>query len=68
MTRCLGAVLALSLLLGTGTASAAPRALRVLFVGNSLTATNDLPGYVAGLADASGHKLEYRTIASAATA
>ncbi len=63
MTRCLGALLALSLVLGAGSASAAPRSLRVLFVGNSLTATNDLPAYVAGLADASGRKLEYRTIA-----
>jgi hypothetical protein len=63
MTRCLGAVLALSLVLGVGAASAAPRSLRVLFVGNSLTATNDLPAYVAGLADVSGRKLEYRTIA-----
>jgi hypothetical protein len=63
MTRCLGALLALSLVLGAGAAAAAPRSLRVLFVGNSLTATNDLPSYVAGLADASGRKLEYRTIA-----
>jgi hypothetical protein len=59
MTRCLGAVLALTLVLGSAAAGAAPRSLR----GNSLTATNDLPAYVAGLADASGRKLEYRTIA-----
>jgi hypothetical protein len=63
MTRYLGAVLALTLVLGASSAAAAPRSLRVLFVGNSLTATNDLPAYVAGLADASGRRLEYRTIA-----
>jgi hypothetical protein len=39
------------------------RPLRVLFVGNSLTATNDLPAVVAGLARATGRSLEYRTIA-----
>jgi hypothetical protein len=33
----------------------APQALRVLFVGNSLTATNDLPGAVASFAAAVGH-------------
>jgi hypothetical protein len=63
MTRCLGAVLALVLALGASAAAAGPPSLRVLFVGNSLTATNDLPAYVAGLADAAGRKLEYRTIA-----
>ena len=36
--------------------------LRVLFVGNSLTATNDLPGRVAGLAAATGRRLEYEAI------
>ena len=36
--------------------------LRVLFVGNSLTATNDLPAMVASLARSSGGGLEYRTI------
>jgi len=39
-----------------------PRALRVLFVGNSLTETNDLPSVVASLAAASGRRLEWRTI------
>ena len=33
-----------------------------LFVGNSLTATNDLPGRVAGLAAAAGRRLEYEEI------
>jgi hypothetical protein len=58
-------VLAVALLvcLAGGAEAAETRSLRVLFVGNSLTATNDLPAYVAGLADASGRKLEYRTIA-----
>jgi hypothetical protein len=37
--------------------------LHVLFVGNSLTTTNDLPAVVAGLARATGRSLEYRTIA-----
>lgn len=38
--------------------------LRVLFVGNSLTATNDLPAVVALLAKSLGpSKVEYRTIA-----
>ena len=43
-----------------GAAGAAP--LRVLFDGNSLTATNDLPGRVAGLAAAAGRRLEYEEI------
>lgn len=44
----------------------APRepALRVLFVGNSLTATNDLPGVVAALADRAGSgSIEVETVA-----
>jgi hypothetical protein len=40
-----------------------PTALRVLFVGNSLTATNDLPAVVAELARQTGRRLEHRTIA-----
>ena len=32
--------------------------VRVLFVGNSLTATNDLPAQLAALAKAGGHRLE----------
>lgn len=38
-------------------ANAAP--LRVLFVGNSLTAANDLPGTVAALAQGAGAAIEY---------
>jgi hypothetical protein len=40
-----------------GPAAAAP--LRVLFVGNSLTSTNDLPRVVAGLASGTGVAFEY---------
>ena len=43
-----------------GADDAAP--VRALFVGNSLTATNDLPGRVAGLAAATGRRLEYEAI------
>jgi hypothetical protein len=50
-------VVAAAVLLGLGaaTAHAQPRHLRVLFVGNSLTAKNDLPGTVAAFAHAVGH-------------
>jgi hypothetical protein len=44
-------------------ARAEAQPFRVLFVGNSLTATNDLPAVVAGLARARARTLEYRTIA-----
>ena len=37
--------------------------LRVLFVGNSLTQTNDLPQVVAALASAADRRLEWRTVA-----
>jgi lysophospholipase L1-like esterase len=57
----LAAVVALGL--GPGATAAGPQSLRVLFVGNSLTATNDLPSQVAALAAATGRKLEYRTVA-----
>jgi hypothetical protein len=61
--RALLVVLALALVLCGGSSAARPRALRVLFVGNSLTFTNDLPAVVAGLARSHGRGLEYRTIA-----
>ncbi|HET8652245.1 MAG TPA: hypothetical protein VFM13_06705 [Gaiellaceae bacterium] len=51
------------LVLGGGAAAGPPRELRVLFIGNSLTATNDLPAVVAGIASRAGRRLEYRTIA-----
>ena len=41
--------------------------LRVLFVGNSLTHTNDLPAVVATLARGLGTELEYETIAPGGT-
>lgn len=43
-------------------APAAP--LRVLFVGNSLTSTNDLPGQVAALAKAGGRRIETGAVVS----
>jgi hypothetical protein len=36
--------------------------LNVLFIGNSFTARNDLPGLIAGLAEASGHHLQHQLI------
>ena len=59
---------AIALLIGTPAAGAnasPPRAdLRVLFIGNSLTAANDLPSMVSALAAAAGlGRLETRTIA-----
>ena len=64
MTRSVGTLALAALLIAAGSSAAAPpQSLRVLFVGNSLTATNDLPAHVAALADATGRKLEYRTVA-----
>jgi hypothetical protein len=40
-----------------------PPAVRVLFVGNSLTYANDLPAMVSSLAAGSGHRLEYELVA-----
>ena len=59
-------VLSALLVLAGGTGAAgqpAPEPLRVLFVGNSLTTTNDLPAQVARLAATAGRPLEYRTVA-----
>jgi hypothetical protein len=42
--------------------AADPPPVRALFVGNSLTAMNDLPGRVAGLAAATGRRLAYEEI------
>ena len=55
--------LSLPLLLGIciHTATAAP--LRVLFIGNSLTATNDVPALVEAIAKANGERIVTRTIA-----
>jgi hypothetical protein len=50
--------------LGGNAQAASPSPLRVLFVGNSLTATNDLPGIVAALGKASRFRdVEVRTLA-----
>lgn len=51
-------------LVGAGARAAEPPHLRVLFVGNSLTATNDLPGAVASLAAAVGRvRIESEVVA-----
>lgn len=46
-----------------GGAEATPAPRRILFIGNSLTYTNDLPAMVAELADASGEPIEVAMIA-----
>jgi lysophospholipase L1-like esterase len=63
--RALRIVLAVAVLVLAGGAQAQPREpLRILFVGNSLTATNDLPALVATLARTTRSRpVEYRTIA-----
>lgn len=62
MTRFVWALVAAAVL-AVGADAAPPPTLRALFVGNSLTATNDLPAQVAALASATARKLEYRTVA-----
>jgi hypothetical protein len=61
VTRFLGALLAAAML-AVGAEAAPVQSLRILFVGNSLTATNDLPAHVAALAQVTGRKLEYGTV------
>ena len=60
----LGLLAALALMFCAGGAAAQPGSapLRVLFVGNSLTATNDLPAVVGRIARSHGRRLEYRTV------
>jgi hypothetical protein len=63
------ALLGLALVTGLARAADTPsgaRPMRVLFIGNSQTSTNDLPAFVAAIAKASKQKLEYRTIAPSA--
>ncbi len=45
------------LLIRADAAEPAPTKLRVLFIGNSLTSTNDLPGMIAAMAGSSGREL-----------
>jgi hypothetical protein len=45
------------------TQSSAGAHLRVLFIGNSLTYTNDLPAIVEAIAESTGHRLVYKMIA-----
>lgn len=64
------AFLGLALVSGLARAAERPsnvRPLRILFIGNSQTSTNDLPAFVAAIAKASKQvKIEYRTIAPSA--
>src|SRR5215210_4108586 len=64
------AIAGVALLPGPGRAASAPpaeRPLRVVFVGNSQTATNDLPAFVAEIAKATnGRRVEYVTFAPSA--
>jgi hypothetical protein len=55
MKRLAAALVVLLAFAAAGGAGAQQRQLRVLFVGNSLTATNDLPGTVAAIARGVGH-------------
>jgi hypothetical protein len=55
MKALAAALLVLAACVTAGSASGQPRQLRVLFVGNSLTATNDLPATVAAIARGVGH-------------
>jgi hypothetical protein len=62
--RLLGATaVALAAIPGGSAEAQPPSSLRVLFLGNSLTATNDLPAAVARIASRAGRRLEYRTVA-----
>jgi hypothetical protein len=48
---------------GTGCTFAGDRCLRVLFIGNSYTSVNDLPGTFARLAASGGHAVETQMVA-----
>ena len=43
---------------------AAPSSLDVLFIGNSFTARNDLPGLIAALAQAAGTRFDHRLVSA----
>lgn len=49
---------------GNGGVQLPDNGLRVLFVGNSLTTTNDLPGMVQTIAEAAGHELSQADISA----
>lgn len=48
----------------TGNRPPVPIALKVLFIGNSLTFVNDLPATVSGIATADGQRIAYHTTAN----
>src|SRR6266700_3330611 len=63
-----GAVVTLGLLIvtmntGCPSEERAPACTRVLFIGNSYTTVNDLPGVFASLARSGGHRVETRSAA-----
>jgi hypothetical protein len=64
--RAVGRLLAVLLALAGPAAAQAedgrPESLRVLFIGNSLTASNDLPAMVSALAEASGDRFEWEAV------
>ncbi len=64
MKYLLAAVAAVALVVGgMRLSSATTETQRVLFIGNSYTATHDLPGRVAAITEANGLRLETTTIA-----
>jgi hypothetical protein len=64
MKALAAALLVVVMCAAVGAAGAAPRHLRVLFVGNSLTATNDLPATLAAIASGVGHTtVDVQTVA-----
>lgn len=63
MAPFISALLVVLGLAGSGGIEAAPAPRRILFVGNSLTYTNDLPAIVAELARQGGEPIEVATIA-----
>jgi hypothetical protein len=58
----LGWLVAIALLCSSGSEARQAAPTRVLFIGNSLTAANDLPGLVAALAQTAGDRLECQSV------
>jgi len=54
----------LTVLLAASLAILQPSPIRVLFIGNSLTFANDLPGMVAAMGEADGRRVEVASIAA----